>query len=444
MSAGVTSPTGSGGVGSTTQASDDSAVSDADKAKIAGAADGVNDAKIASKLGASADGFSLSVSIPAIVGTGSPVSSEGVVSSMRALGALGQGEAAKFDRSRYAGLVSADPSAPFTGDGATGKLASKDGSMPAGDLAALATYDGARKARTSLVGESDRLVRDKYDPDQKLAGAAELDRRAAIDAQIATNEARLKKTNDVMNGLEPIWSKYKNPLSDDPKGNDDPKAHFDEKTREQQAELLLNQPIATIHKDAYGDALPTRAEVIGAAAARYNLDPAVLSGMILNEQRDQSRREDLADYAGATLGKGDTSIGLGQIMVSTAMKNGSDLLSDTVDPKTRASLTHNDVAKLLTSDDHNIFATARYLRGLADAGAKIGADPKALLVTRSVLPNVDFAAYAGKAWNDDNIRAIGSEYSSKPWDDVLMPIHNWPEYVLDAVDDVRRTGIFSK
>jgi hypothetical protein len=245
-----------------------------------------------------------------------------------------------------------------------------------------------------------------------------------------------------MDQLRPTVDSYRNPLSENPAISGDPKDHFDERTRERQAELLLNQPISTIHGNTYGDRIPTRAEVISAAARQYNLDPNVLAGVILHEQRDQSRKEDTADFAGATLAGRDTSIGLGQILMSTATKNNADLLSDTVDPQTRATLSRNDVARLLTSDEHNIYATARYLRQIADQGATVGSDPAALTSMRRAYPGLDTNAYRGNTWNDDSIRAIASEYTSRPWDDRFIPPNGYPQHVLDAVNDIRRAGIF--
>src|SRR5438128_1261172 len=136
--------------------------------------------------------------------------------------------------------------------------------------------------------------------------------------------------------------------------------------------------------------------------------------------------------------KGNTSIGLGQVVVRTAERE--DLFADLLSKTTRASLTHNDIAKLLASEEYNIFAVARYIRHVADAGAKISI--ATLPDTQATFPAIDMATYAGDSstWPDDNIRALGSEYTSRPWDDVLVP--RWADFVFEAYLEVIASGVF--
>jgi hypothetical protein len=54
--------------------------------------------------------------------------------------------------------------------------------------------------------------------------------------------------------------------------------------------------------------------------------------------------------------------------------------------------------------------------------------------------SMDLAAYANDSstWPEDNIRALGSEYTSRAWDDRLSP--GWGEFVFQAVVDCRASG----
>ncbi len=427
---------------------------------IRGAANAVQPTQIAATLGVG-DGYepgtgdrnkvagpspvqsAMSLPIGAFVGTGSPISSSDTVRRMGELGALGNGAAARFDRSQYSDLRTDDPGAPFTGSGATG-ISPTRGAIPVGDLAALARYDQGERDLRALRAQREQIEQAGFNRPPGISDSMEQRRQEIVNNQLRLNRGNIEMTNRVMDALQPTVDSYKNPLSENPAVSGDPKDLFDEQTRTRQAQLLLNQPISTIHGDAYGDRIPTRAEVISAAAAKYNLDPAVLSGVILHEQRDQSQKEDAADFGGATLAGRDTSIGLGQILMSTGTRNNAELLSDTVDPETRANLSRNDVARLLTSDEHNIYATARYLRSVADQGAAAGSDPAALPNTRRDFPGIDFSQYAGSNWSDANIRAIASEYTSRPWDDRNVTPDGYPQFVLDAVNDVRRSGVFNR
>lgn len=209
--------------------------------------------------------------------------------------------------------------------------------------------------------------------------------------------------------------------------------------RREQAELLLLQTISSVEAGSYQGNLPSRAQVISAAAAAHRLHPELVAAFLLAEQRDQSRNEDAKDYIGATsILSGNTSIGLGQVVISTASRG--DLFADLLFSGTRSGLGHDDIARLLASDEFNIFAAARYIRQVADDGAAISIS--SLPNTQSTFPNIDMAAYANNSstWPDDNIRALGSEYTSRAWDDRLSP--GWANFVFEAYRDVIASGVF--
>jgi hypothetical protein len=183
-----------------------------------------------------------------------------------------------------------------------------------------------------------------------------------------------------------------------------------------------------------------------AAARAHNLHGALVAAFILAEQRDQSQAEDAKDYLGATsIMQGNTSIGLGQVVVSTARRR--DLFADLVSLPTRteeglnrtSGLGHAATARLLASDEYNIFAAARYIRQVADQGLTLSL--AALPNTAATYPGISLPAYAGNSstWPADNIRALGSEYTSKAWDDRLVPV--WGEFVYQAYLDARATGL---
>jgi hypothetical protein len=217
--------------------------------------------------------------------------------------------------------------------------------------------------------------------------------------------------------------------------------------RSQQAELLLRRPIATVEESSYAGNLPSRAQVIVAAARAHNLHPQLVAAFILAEQRDQSQAEDAKDFQGATsLMQGNTSIGLGQVVISTARRR--DLFADLLSTSTRTqhglSATsgpgHHATARLLASDEFNIFAAARYIRQVADQGAAISL--ASLPNTAAAFPGINMAAYAGNSttWPDPNIRALASEYTSRAWDDTLS--EGWADFVWEAYRDVGASGVF--
>lgn len=240
---------------------------------------------------------------------------------------------------------------------------------------------------------------------------------------------------DLLWGDDAATQKYSNPLG----GLNTYLNSITPQNRARQAELLLNQPISTTMPEIYGNQLPSRADVINAAAEKYNLDPAMIAGFILAEQRDQTRNEDAKDYTAATsIKQANTSIGLGQVVISTAQRN--NLFSDLMSDKTQKGMKHNDVARVLADDTANIFAAAKYLRLIADEGAR--QNISALPNTKTKFPNINLTDYSKNSaqWSDDNIRALGSEYTSRAWDDNLSP--GWGDFVLEATRDVRRSNVF--
>ena len=209
--------------------------------------------------------------------------------------------------------------------------------------------------------------------------------------------------------------------------------------RRDQATVLLTQPIFSVLRHAYLGRPPSRAALMERAATAHRLEPALIAAFILAEQRDQSALEDAKDYTAAVAGltMANTSIGLGQVVVSTARKH--DLFADLLEPATRKALSHQQIAVLLVSDDFNIFCVARYLRIVADQAKGLAA--AALPQTVAKFPGLVFADYAkpSKDWPADNIRALGSEYTSRAWDDVLVPA--WGEFVYQAFSDVRASRV---
>jgi len=208
------------------------------------------------------------------------------------------------------------------------------------------------------------------------------------------------------------------------------------------SQLLLNQPISTVMSEAYGGELPSRKQVTEAAARANNIQPELLTAVILAEQRDQTMLEDAKDYTAAvSILQGNTSIGLGQVVVSTARNN--NLFSDLLSAQTTQNLSHNDMAQLLASDEYNIFAAAKYIRTVADQGAAI--DISKIPDTQQWFPGLDLQAYSQNSgnWPDDNIRALASEYTTSPWDNgESADSPGWGYFVFEAYHDVVDSGVF--
>ncbi len=234
--------------------------------------------------------------------------------------------------------------------------------------------------------------------------------------------------------------------------------------RARQAELFLSQPIASPMTEVWGDRPPSRAQVIEVAARQYNLEPELVAGFLLAEQRDQSRNEDAKDIAAALNAFHNSSIGLGQVVISTARNH--ELFQDVVSPEyTRVLDTSTyGMTRMLSDDAANIFASARYIRQVADSGS---ATPLATLEARTLAadqqwardngtevptaetynrvvdryPGFDPAAYSGHSstWPDANIAALGSEYTSRAWDGRWSA---WGSFVQAARSDVVSAGVF--
>lgn len=109
-----------------------------------------------------------------------------------------------------------------------------------------------------------------------------------------------------------------------------------------QAQTLVGQPISTLFPDAYPGNPPSRAKVMSAAARKYDLTPQLIGAIILAEQRDQTRDEDAKDYqAAVSIKSANTSIGLGQVVVSTAIKY--ELFTDLLGQPVRRGLSRKAV-----------------------------------------------------------------------------------------------------
>lgn len=179
-----------------------------------------------------------------------------------------------------------------------------------------------------------------------------------------------------------------------------------------------------------------------AAARAYDIQPQLLTAFILAEQRDQTLVEDAKDYVAAvSIARGNTSTGLGQVVVSTALDN--DLFSDLLTAQSIQDLGHTDIARRLASDEFNIFATARYIRSVADQGASI--DISQIPYTHQSFPGLDLQAYSQTSASRpaDNIRALASEYTTLPWDNgASEDSPGWGYLVLEAYHDVVDSGVF--
>jgi hypothetical protein len=308
--------------------------------------------------------------------------------------------------SSSASLVSTDPSAPFTGVGATGLSPEKS---------PMSLYE-MWKMRSQY-----KEAVEKYGKDWK---------------NITTYD---KKT-----GMEMLYD-WSNPIKGGLVG---PASYLSGLTPEQrkgQAELLLSQPISTKSPAAYGNTLPSRAQLIRTAAKQNQLEPELVTAIILAEQRDQSKREDAADYQSATMGgSSGASIGLGQVTVKTASEKNlfADVTSTSLQKMlaTKTKFANNMIASMLASDDFNIYAVARYIRVVADIGAK--KDINSLPSTKTWVGSIDLRLYGlhSSQWTEGHIKLIGSEYTSKPFDDKL--VLDWGNFVFEAYKDVKATGIF--
>jgi RHS repeat-associated protein len=158
------------------------------------------------------------------------------------------------------------------------------------------------------------------------------------------------------------------------------------------------------------------------SAERNRLSPNLLAAIIAAEQWDMNWKDVFGDIQGANYGY-DTSIGLGQVRISTAITYN---LVDTLD--------REQVIKRLQDPERNIEAAARYIRIIADIAAeKMGK-----------VDDFDYSTYAkhGNEWdytNDWTVILIGSEYTSQPWDSDFV---NWGNIVLRHYRRIERMGLF--
>jgi hypothetical protein len=217
--------------------------------------------------------------------------------------------------------------------------------------------------------------------------------------------------------------------------------------RRRQAELLIRQPISTNYAESYAGQIPSRLQVMRAAGAAHNIEGALVAAIILAEQRDQSRVEDARDFIGALVFSRNTSIGLGQVVPSTARRNDlfADLLTDRSSTSgastARSNANQAQMAWLLSSDETNIFAVARYIRILANAGA--GRAIATLPNTQAEFPGINLAAYANNSstWPEDNVGALGMYYTSRAWTDDVRS-SGWGWFVQQAYRDIKSAAIF--
>jgi hypothetical protein len=219
--------------------------------------------------------------------------------------------------------------------------------------------------------------------------------------------------------------------------------------RRRQAELLVRQPISTNYAESYAGQLPSRLQIMRAAGAANNIEGELVAAIILAEQRDQSRVEDARDFIGGLVFGRSTSIGLGQVVPSTARTN--DLFADILTNRTttnsanmgtaRSNLNPSQFVWLLSSDETNIFAVARYIRILANAGAAMSI--AALPNTRSAFPGINLTAYANNSstWPEDNVGALGMYYTSRAWTDNVRS-RGWGWFVQQAYRDVKAAALF--
>lgn len=217
--------------------------------------------------------------------------------------------------------------------------------------------------------------------------------------------------------------------------------------RRRQVELLVGQPISTNFAESYADQLPSRLQVIRAAANANTIEPELVTAIILAEQRDQSLVEDARDFIGAFVLARNTSMGLGQVVPATARRHDlfSSLLTNETSPMAASTARRNvnpsAMVWLLTSDEVNITAVARYIRILANDGAtrNIATLPN----TQAEFPGINLAAYANPSstWPIDNVGAIGMYYTSRAWtDDTRSSAWGW--FVQEAYRDVKAAAVF--
>lgn len=234
-------------------------------------------------------------------------------------------------------------------------------------------------------------------------------------------------------GDEAVRSRYENPLF----GLGSWLEAIGPERRLGQAQQLVCQPVSTIMGYAYRNEPPSRSLVMSAAGRVHRIEPALVGAIILAEQRDQTANEDAAEYGAAVsiLGS-NTSIGLGQVVVSTARRH--DLFRDF--GISASAIPSRFVASLLASDDVNIFASAKYIRLVADMASRLPRSSQSAILEH--FPGLNMAAYAGHSstWPFDNVRALGMEYTSRPWDNSMMSA-GWGDFVAMGYETLKSGSV---
>ena len=292
----------------------------------------------------------------------------------------------------------------------------------------LLSYGGGRVSTAATV---------PTDPKASFSGSGATGRDISDERVPASHQARIlieQKANPQADpgASGPISRRYSNPLW----GGLTLPSSAQERLR--QAARITSLPIATLFDSIYLNGRPSRSAIMRVAARKYRLTPEVIGAIILAEQRDQSRNEDKLDYTAAThlVARRTTSIGLGQVRDDTAQR--TDLFSGLLERRRRQALNNSQIATLLTSDEFNIFAVAKYIRHVADLVGKKTA--KDLPYTARIFPGINFGAYARAAntWPSANVAALGAEYTSRPWDDRVT---GWGSFVGEAFADMSGAAI---
>ncbi|ADO76098.1 hypothetical protein [Stigmatella aurantiaca] len=189
------------------------------------------------------------------------------------------------------------------------------------------------------------------------------------------------------------------------------------KDRLLQAKLVLRRPLTTLMPTVWGPLPPSRAELISVAARQYGLEPALVAALLLAGQRAQSAHEEARHYALATGGEPHCLLGLGQVAVSVATRDG--LLSDVLSAEALRHASPLHLARLLTDDALNIMAAAKALRLLAE--------------TRAPGPRFEHL-HAG------HIRALATAYTRLAQDGPQATA--WGDFVYEAYLDMKATRAF--
>ncbi|MDC0711740.1 hypothetical protein POL68_24945 [Stigmatella sp. ncwal1] len=188
------------------------------------------------------------------------------------------------------------------------------------------------------------------------------------------------------------------------------------KDRILQARLVLRRPLTTLMPTVWGPLPPSRAELLTVAARQYGQEPTFVGALLLAGQRAQSAQEEARHYALATGGEPHAVLGLGQLPVSAATRNG--LLSEVLSAEALHHASPLHLARLLTDDALNLMAAAKYLRIVAEArppGARF--DPQ----------------------HADHLRTLAFEYTGRAREGLQTA---WGDFVYEAYLDVKATRVF--